>query len=258
MHSHRSLLAFVFSICAIASAEAEAPSSETSRWKVTLMAEVDGSMRMASAVNEIVRTTAAASDGTSKRVERVTGEAVFLDLGRRRDGGDLNLVVTLRGLNFAGQGWPQTWPYWDAIVPGPVYSEQPKFDVFHTGGREGHYVAPVRGRQMLQPDRWPLLLSFPDVRNPSKAIVAGPAAPDFGNFYIWDTESTGRDVGRQIGDERVKLYAIVVEPTTDPVTHDLPSKLPWISGLAVPASFADERADALNRRTFLLDNETPH
>jgi hypothetical protein len=125
------------------------------------------------------------------------------------------------------------------------------------GGREASWTVPIRSRYALHADQWPYLMSFRDLKDPGSVIGAGPGAPGSSNAYISDLEAHGRTVGLQIGDERVRLLGIYVEPTSEPLTAALTKRLPWAAMLKRSDSFAEERSDDINRRTFLLDGEPP-
>lgn len=164
----------------------------TYRYRMTVNVEVDGEMRSGSSVIE-VRVTEQPAIIINPISTRTEGEAVFVDLGGQR-----SLVALLASGDYA---LDQEFPNY--VVPLLFRSE--------TNGRLAS-IPSLRGKRELggKDLPTPTLVTFSDANNSATLKVVRPEQLEraFGSNVHW--------------------RGVVIEMTTDPVTHGLEARLPFL------------------------------
>jgi hypothetical protein len=166
--------------------------TDSCRYRMTVNVEVDGQMRSSSSVIEfsVSKQMRFLPDVNPIRFD-AEGEAVFVDLGGQR-----SLVALLRSGEYAQEG---SFPL--GVVPK------------HFKLNFARQVAPLsslRGKWELDDKDLPSLVTFSDANNSAtlRIIRADQLEQVFGRDVRW--------------------RGIVIEMTTDPVTHGLEARLPFL------------------------------
>jgi hypothetical protein len=171
--------------------------TQTYRYRMTVNVEVDGQMRSGSSVIEArVTKQPMFLPGVNPLEYSERGEAVFVDLGGQR-----NIVALLASGSYAeGAAYPSF------VVPQPF-----KLNLFEDSQLAS--LPQLRGRWDLTNKDLPTLITF---SNPGDSATA---------------EVLRVDQLEQFFGPGVRWRGIVVEMTTDAVTHVIESKLPWVTKL---------------------------
>jgi hypothetical protein len=175
----------------------------TYRYRMTVNVEVAGQTRSGSSVIEArVSKQPVFLPGVNPLEYSERGEAVFVDLG-----GQGNIIVALLASGPYGEG---------AAYPSFVVPPHFKLNLFDD--RQLASLPTLRGRWELANKDLPTLVTFSNPSDPAtaKVIRADQLEQSFG--------------------PRVHWRGIVVEMTTDAVTHDIESKLPWVTKLTTGLS----------------------
>lgn len=181
------------------------------RYRLTLSIEVDGEVRTASSVIEVVWKGGIPFGDVGPYVESRRGQATFVDLGKR------GAVVVVLVAPSHMEGGIAVWPEGVDVV----WLASRAFDAMRgTGSLSAQeQLAPLTrltGRRDLAPDNMPRLIWFSDVADPKTARVIYPA-----------------DIPRLFG-PGAHLAAAYVEITRDPIVIDIDKKLPWYKALRAP------------------------
>jgi hypothetical protein len=166
------------------------------RFRLTLAVSVNGEARSASSVIQIgTRSQPRIFPDAPTVLSRVSGDAVFLDLGSGRN---LMALLTMGPKGFEGEGFIRLAP---KVFDFPPYGGAP------------HWI-PMGSKKTIANSDIPMLVTFDDIRNPLSVRVVEPE-----NF------------GQVFGDG-VKLESVTIELTNDPITRGIEEKLPWLEQLA--------------------------
>jgi hypothetical protein len=171
--------------------------THTYRYRMTVNVEVDGQMRSGSSVIEArVSKQPMFLPGVNPLEYSERGEAVFVDLGGQR-----NIVALLASGSYA-EG---------AAYPSFVVLRHFKLNLFED--RQLASLSKLRGRWELSTQDLPTLVTFSNSGDPAtvKVLRADQLEQFFGPSVRW--------------------RGVVVEMTTDAVTHVIESKLPWVTKL---------------------------
>lgn len=172
------------------------------RYRMTVNVEVDGQLRSGSSVIEaqVSRQPVFLPDVNPLEYSE-RGEAIFVDLGQQR-----NIVALLASGPYAER----------SAYPSFVVPLHFKLNLFDS--RQLASLPTLRGRWDLADQDSPTLVTFSNLGDPATARVlrADQLEQAFGPGVRW--------------------RGIVVEMTTDAVTHDIESKLPWVTKLTAGLS----------------------
>lgn len=171
--------------------------THTYRYRMTVNVEVDGQMRSGSSVIEAhVSKQPVFLPGVNPLGYSERGEAVFVDLGGQR-----NIVALLASGPYA-EG---------AAYPSFVVLQHFRLNLFDD--RQLASLSQLRGRWDLPSKDLPTLATFSNPGDPTtaKTLQADQLEQFFGPDVRW--------------------RGIVIEMTTDAVTHVIESKLPWVTKL---------------------------
>ncbi|WOH49344.1 hypothetical protein [Bradyrhizobium sp. sBnM-33] len=162
------------------------------RYRMTVNVEVDGQMRSSSSVIEfsVTKQMRFLPDVNPIRFD-AEGEAVFVDLGGQR-----SLVALLRSGEYAQEG---SFPL--GVVPAHF-----KLNF----ARQVASLASLRGKWELADKDLPTLVTFSDANNSATLRVIRP------------------DQLEQVFGPNVRWRGVVIEMTTDAVTHGLEARLPFL------------------------------
>ena len=167
------------------------------RYRMTVNVEVDGQMRSGSSVIEVrVNKQPVFLPGVNPLEYSERGEAAFVDLGAGR-----NIVALLAAGAFAER----------AAYPAFLVQSHFKLNLFDD--RQLASLPALRGNWELANDSLPTLVTF---SNPGDPATLKPLRPD--QF-------------EQAFGPGVHLRGVVIDMTTDAVTHNIESKLPWVTKL---------------------------
>lgn len=171
--------------------------TQTYRYRMTVNVEEDGQMRSGSSVIEArVTKQPMFLPGVNPLEYSERGEAVFVDLGGQR-----NIVALLASGSYA-EG---------AAYPSFIVPQHFKLNLFKDSQLAS--LPQLRGRWDLTNKDLPTLITFSNPGDPATAEVL--RADQLEQFF-----GAG-----------VRWRGIVVEMTTDAVTHVIESKLPWVTKL---------------------------
>ena len=166
------------------------------RYRMTVNVEVDGQLRSGSSVIEFWASKRPRVPGSILMKTGVVGEAVFVDLGGQR-----NIVALLASGPYAeNTGFPE----------GVVNSH---FKLNLLDDRHAASLSALRGRWELPSQDLPNLVTFSNPDDPAtvRLLRADQLEQFFGSGVRW--------------------RGIVIEMTTDPATHMIESRLPWVTKL---------------------------
>lgn len=167
----------------------------TYRYRMTVNIEVDGQMRSSSSVIEVrVSKQLVFLPGVNPLAYAVEGEAVFLALGGRG-----NIVALLASGEFANDT-----DYPRFLVSGLHF----KLNLFDD--RKLASLPALRGKWELPSNELPTLIAVSDPNDSASLKVIRP------------------DQLEQTFGPNVRWRGVVVEMTTDPVTHGLEARLPFL------------------------------
>lgn len=173
----------------------------SNRFRLTVEVDTPEGLKSGSSVIETVRWESGGLPEATGVRSKAKGEAIFVDLGHRQ-----NLIAIL--------GWGRAGENEDEIFDLTRAALAPRSTI----DWETEYR--LKGRGDLPPGYFPTLITFGDLNNPATAKVVNPAdlEKSFGVGY--------------------SLRRIVLETTTDSITHTITSKLPWWSSPGRPAEIA--------------------
>jgi hypothetical protein len=167
------------------------------KYRMTVEVEVNGEIRSGSSVIQVERhVNPKWSLSPGMTINRVYGDAVFVDLGLGR-----NVIAALHVR--AGK------PTWASAENWPNWRTQPR------GGTA--FPIPLR-RTALADDQMPMFVTFTDINNPKTLLRVNP------------------DRFESIFGNGIKLKAVYVETTLDPITRSITQHLPWFKSLSSGAT----------------------
>lgn len=172
------------------------------RYRMTVTVEVEGQLRSGSSVIEYWMSKQPRLPIFNPYQTGVSGEAVFVDLGEQR-----NVVALLAsGLNAEKAGYPE----------GVIRSHFTKPNDFD---RYAASLSSLRGSWELSSGDLPTLVTFSNASDPAtiKVIRADQLEQVFGPGVRW--------------------RGVRIEMTTEAVTNEIESRLPWVSKLGGSISF---------------------
>ncbi len=170
----------------------------TYRYRMTVNVEVDGQVRSGSSVIEVrVSKQPVFLPGVNSLEQIERGEAVFVDLGAGR-----NVTALLASGTYAEKSG-------HALTLVPMH-----FKLNLGDDRQLASLSSLRGRWELATDDLPTLVIFTDPTDPATArlVRADQFEQTFGPGVRW--------------------RGVVVEMTTDAVTSEIESRLPWVARMA--------------------------
>lgn len=166
----------------------------TYRYRMTVTVDVNGQIRSGASVIEVqVRKQLRLTPETTVLNQSVRGEAVFVDLGENG-----NVVALLASGSTAE----------NSDFPAQIVPKHFRLNLFESGALT--QLPSLRGDWELSGKDLPTLVAFSNLNDPSTARVVSPTA------------------FAQVFGATARLRSVTVEMTTDPVTHGIKQKIPWL------------------------------
>lgn len=223
------------------------------RYKMTVVVGVDGGEVSKSGVIGVDRTWTRDWLLRWHHQTKVDGEAVYVDLGEAGDGRQRNIIALLvsKGRDGQGQGTADRWPYWGRAVMGTVDLGPAHYPWWEgatedTGPRSNQFdAAPIKERAELPRDHYPLLViavheRYVSAPRSEKLLIVRRSSKEKDDFY------NGHAV----------IKSVFVGPSTEPVTHTLLSRLPWLGDeVAVRRILPAGSTLGLNKTSFIRNQE---
>jgi hypothetical protein len=159
-------------------------------YRMTVEVDVNGEIRSGSSVIRVERyVTPKWLPNGGLTISHVYGDAVFVDLGSQR-----NVIATLHvRAGGSTSSSAENWPYWTTERNGQVAA----------------FAIPL-ARTALRDDQMPMFVSFTKLNDPTTLVRI--AADRF----------------ERILGSGIKLKAVYVETSADPVTRSIAQHLPWL------------------------------
>ena len=192
------ILLFIFALVAIAFVSCQiAFPSGTWRYKITVEVETPEGIKSGSAVREVFATSSFAfNPDVSSVYHSVSGEAVVVDLGKR-------------GVLFVLIDWDS---YNEFFAAFPYRSENLRDEIKHYKGLK-NVKASLMQDGVYSRKIPTYFVTFKDLNDP---------------LSVEGVDNQKMDITFGAG---VRLKDVTIEPTDEPVTHEIEKWLPWLTGL---------------------------
>jgi hypothetical protein len=181
---------------------------ERYRYRLTMEVAAGDQVKSGSSVIQVVHRPDLVPGRGFRYQSTFSGEAVFVDLGSHG-----NLFLTLES---TGRFGPATLPMMAFLDDQRWWLVDQK-----TQFARLQDLVKQRAKVALRPDQLLTLVTFKDINQPGSVVEVDP-----------------RDVQAVLGPD-VRLVAVTVEMTTDPVTKKLDQVLPWLPALAATGASLD-------------------
>lgn len=190
----------------------------TVRYRLTVNAIADGLPHSGSSVIEMrVKTQPQLVFDMPPWLFRISGEAVFVDLGNGR-----NLVAVLDPRPSRGS-MAYMLPFKAFKIPFAVERAR------DLGG--------LQGERRLEQKDWPAFVTFRNVGDPSSVESVDP-----------------KDLAKTLGDG-VRIESVIVAITQEPVTHNLAQSLPWLTAELNPQEILALSTRQISRGAFVRNDQ---
>ena len=172
------------------------------RYRLTVKIEVDGKIHSGSSVIEVTWHGGPEIGDVGRYTPTLKGQAALVDLGDKG-------VIVAALVNGEGYGRPaQVFGPW-----GTLWLVPRAFGL-GTSVDELKDWSPPLDKRRLEADNMPLLLWFPDPKDPTSGQTIAPS-----------------EISRSLGPS-ARLVGAFVEITRDPIALDIGEKLPWVAKLS--------------------------
>jgi hypothetical protein len=176
------------------------------RYRLTLEVDVDGQVKNGSSVIEVTNRLDFVPGRPVKYIATISGEAVFVDLGRRG-----NLIALLTGPNDTSA----------FALAAKVFNPTPYAPDREEAEQRLKRLSKLRAKVELRADQLPMLVTFKDIKDPKTVVQVRP-----------------EDLSATFG-PGVRLASATLEMTDDRVTTGIDKKLPWLGELKAKKASLD-------------------